>query len=88
MSKATFPTLLTKKATMLASLTRFDLGVLGSSYLILSWMKVSGIYSVIVNAVLLLLLKVCQKRFMSGFFRFLNEERCLKWAYKLEGHDE
>jgi hypothetical protein len=30
---------------MLASLTRIDLLVVGSSYLILSWMKVSGLFS-------------------------------------------
>ncbi len=84
MGKATFPTLLDKKATMLGSLTRYDLVFVGMAYLILSWMKVSGIYSLIINACLLVALKLCKKYFNKGFYQHLNDEKQLKWSYKLE----
>lgn len=63
---------------MLGSLTRYDLCVVGLSYLILSWMRVSGIYSLMINALVLLILKVIKKRFQVGFFLHLGGDRLIR----------
>lgn len=63
---------------MLGSLTRYDLVVIGVSYLILSWMKVSGIYSLLINAILLLILKLIKGKVPRGFFQNLRSESLLK----------
>ena len=73
---------------MLASLTRMDLLVVGSSYLILSWMKVSGIYSLSIIALILMCLKFINKRLKQGFFSNLSNPQKLSWQYKLGGHYE
>jgi len=88
MSKGQFPTMLNKKATMLGTLTRIDLLVLGGCYLILSWMKVSGLYALGINALVLLTMKFTQKRLSSGFFSHLGDETKMSWAYKLGGRHE
>lgn len=88
MSRNQFPTLLNQKATMLASLTRVDLLVVGSSYLILSWMKVSGLYSLSIIALILVSLKFVRKRLKQGFFAHLNDEKKLFWQFKLGGQNE
>ena len=88
MTRNQFPTLLSQKATMLASLTRGDLLVVGSSYLILSWMKVSGLYSLAIISQILVCLKFVKKRLKKGFFSHLNDEKNLSWQFKLGGHDE
>lgn len=88
MSRNQFPTLLNQKATMLASLTRVDLLVVGSSYLILSWMRVSGLYSLAMIALILVSLKFIGKRLKHGFFAHLNDDKKLSWQFKLRGHDE
>ena len=88
MSRNQFPTLLNQKATMLGSLTRVDLLVVGSSYLILSWMKVSGLYSLAIIALILVSLKFVSKRLKQGFFTHLNDEKKLSWQFKLGGHGE
>lgn len=74
MSRNCYPTLLNKKATMLGSLTRYDLVIIGVSYLILSWMKVSGLYSLVINALILVLIKFAKGKFQIGFFRNINGE--------------
>lgn len=88
MSKGQFPTLLNKKATMLGSLTRIDLLVLGGCYLILSWMKVSGLYALGINAFVLFIMKFTQKRLSTGFFTQIRGEKKLSWSYKLGGRYE
>lgn len=88
MSRNQFPTLLNQRATMLGSLTRIDLLVVGLSYLILSWMKVSGIYSLAVIALILVCLKFVNKRLKQGFFTHLNDEKKLSWQFTLGGHNE
>ncbi len=88
MSRNQFPTLLNQKATMLASLTRVDLLVVGSSYLILSWMKVPGLYSLGMIALILVCLKFIGKRLKQGFFAHLMDDKKLSWQFKLGGHDE
>ena len=88
MSRNQFPTLLNQRATILASLTRVDLLVVGSSYLILSWMRVSGLYSLAIIAFILVSLKFVSKRLKQGFFAHLNDEKKLSWQFKLGGQDE
>ncbi|PIP92552.1 MAG: hypothetical protein COW00_00085 [Bdellovibrio sp. CG12_big_fil_rev_8_21_14_0_65_39_13] len=85
MNKATFPTLLKSRATILGNFTRFDLVILGGSYLILSWMKVSGILSLAINAFLYFILKLIENKFPKGFFLGLRGKQMLIWSYKL-GH--
>ncbi len=78
MGKNCYPTLLNKKATMLGSLTRYDLIAVGVCYLFLSWMKVTGIYSLIINALLVLALKIIKQRFQAGFFLHINGDHVIK----------
>jgi hypothetical protein len=78
MSKNCYPTLLNKKATMLGSLTRYDLLAVGLCYLCLSWMKVTGIYSLIINTLLVLALKMIKQKFQVGFFLHLNGDHLIK----------
>lgn len=73
---------------MLASLTRVDLLVVGSNYLILSWMKVSGLYSLAIIALILVSIKFVGKRLKQGFFAHLNDEKKLSWQFKLGGQNE
>ncbi|AYF43717.1 hypothetical protein BALOs_0707 [Halobacteriovorax sp. BALOs_7] len=73
---------------MLASLTRIDLLVVGSSYLILSWMKVSGLFSLATIALILVCLKFVSKRLKQGFFSHLNDEKKLTWQFRLGGRHE
>tara|TARA_B110000908_G_C9974960_1_gene322897 strand:+ start:274 stop:552 length:279 start_codon:yes stop_codon:yes gene_type:complete len=82
-----YPTLLNKRATMLGSLTRYDLSVIGVSYLVLSAMKVSGMYSLMINAFLLLILKVIKQRFQVGFFKHLGAKRLI-YSGDLQRHFE
>ncbi len=88
MSRNQFPTLLNQKAKMLGSLTRIDLLVVGSSYLILSWMKVSGLYSLTTIALILVCLKFVSNRLKQGFFTHLMDDKKLPWQFKIGGHDE
>lgn len=83
MSKAIFPTMLTKKATLLSRLTRVDLLVVGVTYMGLSLIKVSGTLSLFIIVLILVLLKFFQKNFNKGFFRFLGSEKLLPWRYRL-----
>lgn len=88
MSKARFPTLLKSKATIMGSLTRFDLVILGGCYLVLSWMKVSGLLSLGINAFVFLLLKLIDRNLPKGFFQGLRSDRWLKWSYQVGRLDE
>ena len=90
MSSRSFPRLLSEKARPLVGLTRSHLLTLGGSYLLLSWVGISGLVSLIFNVALLLILRIAQKQFRPGFFRLLLSPRVLSWAYKLpeEGRDK
>jgi hypothetical protein len=77
MSKNCYPTLLRKKATLMGNFTRFHLTLVGIIYLILSWMKVSGLYALVINAVALLIIMTLERRLPKGFFLHLLEERRL-----------
>ncbi len=83
MNKACFPTLLNSKATILGAFTRFDLVILGGSYLILSWMKVSGFISLLINALVYMMLKLMERKLPKGFFKGLRSRKVLKWNYEL-----
>lgn len=83
MSKAIFPTLLKSKATIMGSLTRFDLVILGGCYLVLSWMKVSGLLSLGINTFVFLILKLVDRNLPNGFIKGLRNRRILKWNYQM-----
>ena len=83
MNKSQFPTMLKTKATLLGSLTRFDLGIVGGAYLLLSYFNIAGLWALAINAVLLGAIKFAQKQFTKGFLTGLRGERQLPWAYKL-----
>lgn len=78
---------------MLGNLTRYDLVIIGVSYLILSWMKVSGIYSLAINALILVLIKFAKGKFQVGFFRNFNgdclvESKSIQRLFEKEGLNE
>ena len=83
MSKSTFPTLLKSKATIMGNFTRFDLVILGACYLILSWMKVSGLLSLGINAFVYLILKLMERNLPKGFFQAIKSKRSLNWSYQM-----
>jgi len=78
-----FPTLLNKKAKILAGMNRMDLMFLGGGYLLLSWLRVSGILSLILNALLLLVVKLVTRKLPKGFVRELFASRKFLWGYKI-----
>ena len=88
MSKNQYPTLLNEKVTMLGNLTRIDLLIVGMCYLILSSMKVSGLYSLAIIAILLFLLKFLKKRLSKGFIGHIGDDQKLSWSFKLGGQIE
>lgn len=79
-----FPTLLNKRAKILAGLNRTDLAFLGGGYLLLSFFKVSGITGLIFNAIVLLIVKLVTNKLPRGFFREINAPEELKWSYTWE----
>ncbi len=83
MSKSSFPTLLESKATILGNFTRVDLVVLGSCYLALSWMKVSGILSLGINAIVYFLLKYAERNLPKGFMQGLRSKELQDWSHKI-----
>jgi hypothetical protein len=88
MSEAIFPTMLKHRATILGNLTRFDLILLGSSYLILSYFKASGITMLIVSALLYFTAREVEKRVPHKFINFLSSPKNLSWSIRLGGRDE
>jgi hypothetical protein len=88
MSEAIFPTMLKHRATILGSLTRLDLILLGSSYLVLSYFKASGITMLIVSALLYFGAREVEKRVPHKFINFLNSPKNLSWNIKLGGKNE
>ena len=85
---SSFPTLLEKKATLIGSLDRIDFLVIGSSYLLLSGLKVSGIAVVLMIIVILFLMRLYKKWIMPGFFRHLLFDGFQKsWTQNLN-HDQ
>lgn len=83
MSRNRYPKLLLNKATILGSLTRYDLVVIGCSYLVLSWMKASGSTTLIINVGLLVLISALKGRIPKGFLSHLNDHRLNEWGNSL-----
>ncbi len=83
MSNSSYPSLLNSKATILANFTRFDLAIIGASYLALSWFKVSGLISLGVNALIYLTLKLIQRKLPKGYFKGIRSSSVYEWSYKL-----
>ena len=83
MSNSAFPTLLNRKAKIFAGLNRSDLMVVGGCYLVLSWLRVSGITALVINALVLFSFKIITRKLPKGFFREINASKALKWSYKL-----
>ena len=82
--RSSYPSLLGKKATLVGGLTRADLAVVGASYLMLSWMKVSGLLSLLIVLVVLGGLALIKKFLMPGFFSQLIRKKSLNWRNSLE----
>ncbi len=83
MSRNRYPKLLLNKATILVSLTRYDLVVIGCSYLVLSWMRASGSTTLIINVGLLVLISSLKGRIPKGFFSHINDQKLNEWGNKL-----
>lgn len=80
---AIFPTMLNKRATMISNFTRSDLIAVGISYLLLAILKLSGVISLLIIALILFSKKTFQKYFQIGFFKHLNGETKLSWSNQL-----
>ena len=83
MAKKCFPDLLGQKATLLGSLTRYDLLAVGIGQLLCSTMKAPGTYSLFFSIFLVLILRFCRKRLKRGFFRHCMDGRCMEWSYAI-----
>ena len=84
MSKAKFPTLLSKKATMMLGLTRYDLMVFGISLMMSSWIGVKGLTAWITNIVILIVFRNIRTRLPKGIFQHLFDSKRLEWSYKIQ----
>ena len=84
MNNSSFPTLLNRKAKIIAGMNRIDLMVMGGGYLILSWLKVSGIPGLIIIVSILFIFKLATKHLPKGFMKEINAPKKIKWSYKLE----
>jgi len=78
-----FPTLLNRQAKILFNLTRADLGLMGGSFLTLSWLGVTGLYSLIVNLILLVSFKIYMQNTPKGFLKELVTTDELEWQYSI-----
>ena len=83
MNRSSFPSMLKNQATLLGNFTRFDLYLVGGTYIVLSFFKVSGLLGLGINATLLLMIKLIQKQLPKGFFKNITGAKCLPWAFKL-----
>ena len=79
--KGQFPSLLSEKATLLGSLNREDLALLGLLYLTLSWMKALGIISMLGAFMIVLLVRYSKSKLPNGFFRGLRSKRIIKHSH-------
>lgn len=79
MKNSQFPHLLANKATLFASFTRYDLITVGGCYLVLSWLKVSGLTALFINILVLLSLRLSKKWIQVGFFKSLFKKRQYCW---------
>ena len=85
MGKNTFPTLLTAKATMLGPLTRNDLCFAGAGYILLSFLAVSGIFSLLIIVAGIFGLRRARRILPAGFFARLSDPVHLQWSKNFKG---
>jgi len=88
MTNSTYPTLLNKRARILANLNRAELALLASVYLILSYLGVGGIPALLINIVILVFIKVISTRLSSGFMEHFTSPKQLNWSMALGGLNE
>jgi hypothetical protein len=80
MKNSVYPALLNKRARIFASLNRQDLIILGCNYLILSKVGISGIKTLLISVIVLVISKFFQGRVELGFFRNICSKRIIKWS--------
>jgi hypothetical protein len=88
MTNSTYPTLLNKRARILANLNRAELALLASVYLILSYLGVGGIPALLINIVILVFIKIISGRLSSGFMEHITSPKQLNWSMALGGLNE
>jgi len=76
-----FPTLLNRQAKILFNLTRTDLGLMGGSFLTLSWLGVTGLSCLVVNLLILVAFKIYMQNTPRGFLKELVTKDELEWQY-------
>ena len=84
MTDSVFPTLLNKRARIFANLNRIELAVMAIIYLGFSAIKVSGLLTLTVNVLILILMKFVSSRTQRGFFRGLRSSNEFQWHGKLK----
>ncbi len=78
-----FPTMLNNKATLLGSLTREEIIIVGITYIILARLHVSSLVSLCVLGVVLTIMHLLKRTFHRGFFSHLFDPKELNWRQKL-----
>lgn len=79
---ASYPKLLTTKATMLGVLTRDDIALVGICYLFLSLLKVSGILSLLIIAFVLIGSSFIKRYLKKGFLKNLIDHLLSQSAWR------
>lgn len=85
MKNSSYPALLNKRARILASLNRTDLIIVGSNYLFLSQLKVSGVKILILSMLLLIISKYLATRIEKAFLCNVFNKRVVDWHSKIGG---
>ena len=80
MGYSRFPTLLSRRPTMMAGLTRYDLCALGGTWLVLSHVGVSASGIILISIALLTALRLMRKFLPAGFFLHLADPVQLRWS--------
>lgn len=88
MADTKYPTLLNKRARILANLNRMELVILSIIYLSLSMMKVDGVKIILVNVIVLILVKYFNSRTPRGFFKLIYGEKDFNWSGELRSKNE
>ncbi|MEX0799356.1 MAG: hypothetical protein WD025_07920 [Bacteriovoracaceae bacterium] len=88
MSNSTFPALLNRRAKMLGNLNRSDLIFVGGTFLVSSYLKISGITGLLLNLSLLAIFKILSSKLPKGFVEQVMAPKELAWKKKFGGDDE
>ncbi len=84
MQDSSFPTLLNRRAKVLAGLNRTELSIMGAVYLLLSWLHVAGVVALLLDVVVLLIYKWSQRKLPRRFMQELGASKIFSWWNKLE----